>query len=399
MKIWKKALFGVGLFVAGVCAQAEAGPMAPPVISGPKAPIHSQPLPGGCLTPSLPGSIVTPPSTLPGTLPPSMPGLGTTPTPSFPPTGAGQAAAEAALTPSAIGGGGGESGGDSLASAAPGMIGDLGVRGLYREADLNGGFTSPIANQAAFRIVENESPVPVTRAFTTFNYFNNVGTSGDNSYDLYRATVGFEYAFLNNNASVGLRVPVQFRDQGEGQSVDGFADLTLITKFVFLKDCASGSLVSGGLAVTAPMTREARLEESGDLRNWLFQPWVGFLFNADRFYVQGFSSYAIASESRDVGLLANDIGIGYKLYHNPHGTLTAIIPTLEAHLLTPLRNRGVSPVNDGTRQVGAPDMLTLTGGVHLGIGERAYLTLGFGAPITGNKLFDYEGVIQFNVGF
>jgi hypothetical protein len=216
---------------------------------------------------------------------------------------------------------------------------------------------------------------------------------------MHRMTLGVEQTFWDGNASISARLPIQYREFGNGQTIDGIADLTIVTKFIIAQNKNTGSVFSGGVAVTAPISRDAQLAEGGDLANWIIQPWLGFVYNADRFYVQGFTSYAAPLETRDVSLLANDIGIGYKVYQNrcSDSTLTAIVPTIEAHLLTPIRNRNLKNVTQtGSQQVGAPDMLTLTGGVHFGLWNRAWLTLGFGAPVTGLKLFDYEGVLQLN---
>jgi hypothetical protein len=301
---------------------------------------------------------------------------------------------------SAVGGAGGEAGSGSLASAAPNMIGDLGPRGLYREDGNFNGKGTPIVGQGAFRVVENESARPADRVFAYFNYFDATGNNTDSKFGFYRTILGFEKAFLDGRGSFGARLPIQFREGGTGESVDGFADVTLITKYALYLDKHTGSAASVGLAVTIPIGREQHLDGGGDLDSVLWQPWAGFVANGERFIVQGYTSFILPGKSLDTRLWTNDLGVGYKLWMNRDcgRLLTAVVPVLEAHLITPLSNEGVTRVSQAS-QVGTPDQLVLTTGVHLGVGERGWLTLGFGLPVTGFRLFQYEGVVQLNFGF
>jgi hypothetical protein len=283
------------------------------------------------------------------------------------------------------------------------MIGDVGSRGSYLErGNTNGGRNgSPIVGQSAFRIVENEGPRPVDRVFFYFNYFNDVGLAGNNTYDMYRAVFGFEKTVLSGRGSVGVRLPIQVRDGGTGSSIDGFGDLTVIGKAVLLSDSCTGNCLSAGLAVTVPIGRTQPLEGGGNLDSTLVQPWVGFLVNSGSFFVQGFSSAVLPSKTVDTRMLANDLGVGYRLWSTSQqdAVLTAVVPVLEAHLLTPLNNIGVAGVQNGTSQVGTPDQLVLTGGVHFGIRNRSWLTIGAGTTVTGTRLFNWEGIVQYNFGF
>jgi len=366
-------------------------------------PIVSTPLPG-CVSPynpsaggppvTSPGGVMTPPAT---GGPPLSPGA----SPGSPLLDGGVMAGAAAG--GSVAGGGGEGGSGSLASAAPNMIGDLGSRGSYLERGntFGRGSGSPIVGQAAFRIVENESARPVDRVFFAYNYFNDIGLAGNNTYDLHRAVIGFEKTLFSGRASFGARVPVQLRDGGTGNSVDGFGDLTLLAKYVLLGDPAKGNVLSAGVAATIPIGRAQPLQGGGNLDSTLVQPWAGFVVVSDRVIVQGFSALVLPTKSIDSRLWANDLGIGYRLYTNADScaTLTAVVPALEAHLLTPLSNIGVGRVQGGQSQVGTPDMLVLTAGVHLGLWNRAWLTFGAATPVTGTRLFNYEGTVMLNVLF
>ncbi|MBY0232862.1 MAG: hypothetical protein K2W96_26570, partial [Gemmataceae bacterium] len=305
---------------------------------------------------------------------------------------------------SAIAGGGGEGGSSSLNNGAPTMIGDLGSRGVgLSDRFVSGGVVlnrrvRPLVNAGAFKIAENESPRPIDRVFLTYNYFDDVNTFGSRRGDLdvHRQVIGFERTFLDGDASFGARLPFL---QANGGGIDGVGDLTLVSKFAFVNNRRTGDIVSGGLVLTLPTGRDVRLVDGSNLQSLLFQPWVGGILNSDDFYVHGFSSLIIPTESRDATLWSNDIGVGYRLYQDRNAALSAIIPTLEAHLLTPLSKRGADRVLNGTALVGVPDQLILTAGVHFGLYDRAFLTLGAATPVTGPRLFNVEGIVQLNVAF
>jgi hypothetical protein len=294
----------------------------------------------------------------------------------------------------AVGGGAAAAGSSAAASAAPTMIGDQpsssSMRSLIR---LPNGTTTfariPQAIHGAFKISENESPRPLDRVFINFNYFNNLSTFGGPNPDLYRETFGFEKTFLDGNASFGLCVPLLQKDgSAGGVGVDGFGDVTVIGKYAFINDRDTGNVLSGGLAVTAPTGRDPFPGFS--LHSTLLQPWAGFIYSDDQFFVHGFSSLVVPTDVRDVIVMFNDIGVGYRAYKACDQAISAIIPTLEAHVTTPFNHRNVNDV------VNVPDQVDLTAGVHVGLYNRAFLTLGGAVPVTGPKPFDFELIAQLN---
>jgi hypothetical protein len=283
------------------------------------------------------------------------------------------------------------------------MIGDLGFTGVYHKLQSSSGSTRviqvPISARGAFKITENESPRPQDRVFFNYNYFNNVHALGGGEavpgFDLHRETVGFEKTFFEGNASFGVRLPIFVKDgSGGGVAADGIGDLSFVMKYAFINDNQSGNVLSGGLVVTAPTGRDQLASVGADIHPTLLQPYVGFIYNMDRFYAQGFSSLIVPTDSRDTTFWANDLGVGYRCFQaSDDRCITSLTPTLEAHLNTPLDNRSSS----GT--IFFPDQMVITGGVHLGICNRAFLTLGAAVPVTGPKPFDIEGVAQFNFTF
>jgi hypothetical protein len=299
-----------------------------------------------------------------------------------------------------MGTGAGEAGSGSFAGVAN-MIGDLGVRGYAVTKSASGKSKAtrlPLVGQGGFKIAENESPRPQTRVFLNYNYFNTVNTLGGTNFGLHRETIGFEYAFMDNNASVGMRLPLLQKDSSGGVSVDGFGDLSVILKYAVINDCQTGNVLSGGLVVTAPTGREVRLADGTNLHGVLLQPWTGFIVNSDSFYAHGFGSVVIPTVSQDVTFASIDVGVGFKAYQcqaNEDATIRAIIPTLESHIIVPLNHRGTS----NTSGVGLSDQFIITAGVHMGIGNNAWFTVGGAMPYSGPRPESYELIGQLNFKF
>jgi hypothetical protein len=281
----------------------------------------------------------------------------------------------------------------------------------------------PVASGGGFKIGENESPIPEDRVFFTYNYYNGLRGPGGpfgaaridaqqtvlngfpatittpvpatppGRFDLHREMAGFEKTFLDGTGSIGLRVPL-LQMHGDGTfSQDDFGDLTAIVKYAPFFDRSTGNVLSGGLAVTFP-TGPANNTIIGNIHSTLFQPFVGYRWNVDRFFVQGFSSVVIPTDSRDATLLFNDIGVGYWLYRgNGRRAITGIAPVLEAHVTTPLDHRQT------TDAIFVPNIVSFTGGVHVGIGGRSSFTIGVNTPVTGPRPYAVEAIAQFNFWF
>jgi hypothetical protein len=305
----------------------------------------------------------------------------------------------------------GEAGSGSDASAAPTMIGDL-----LHVGQINSGFSSGsptssarisrsgndlsaarafYVNVSAFKIAENESPRPQNRVFFNYNYFNNVGGSigvPGTGFDVHRETAGFEMTMLDGTASIGARLPMFIQDGNPGGgSIDGFGDLSVILKWAPYLDNTTGNVLSTGLVMTAPTGRDIGLADGTTRNPWIFQPWVGGIWNADALYVLGFSSVIIPTEAQLPTLFSNDLGFGYRIYQSNDGAITSIIPTIEGHLTVPLNHSG-----SDTFPSGFPDIFDMTAGVHIGLWNRAYLTLAAATPLTGPRPYDFELIAQFN---
>jgi hypothetical protein len=208
---------------------------------------------------------------------------------------------------------------------------------------------------------------------------------------------------FDGRASLGLRLPINTLDTNGttpafSSNDTDIGDLGVITKYVFWQDGTSGSLLSGGLVVTAPTgpSTFAGANIAGT-NSWNLQPYVGYIFNRERFYIHGFQSFAFATKDDDITFYAFDLGAGWRLYQSQcGGFLTGIIPTAEVHVNIPLNHRGALDIND---PVGTADVVDLTFGVTFVLGGRSTLALGYVTPVTGPRPFDYELLLQFNWRF
>jgi hypothetical protein len=299
----------------------------------------------------------------------------------------------------------------------------------------------PILSRGAFKIAENEMPVPEDRFILSYNGYSGVPgalpvppgmifTTSPGpplpttfvqarpvpqarqpvlvSQDLvaggaptlvqtvvpapntfvHREVVGFEKTLFGGAASVGVRAPF-FQQQGDGSLASSdFGDLTFVFKYLAWTD--GPDALTAGLAVTAP-TGPAIPTVAGDLHSTLIQPFVGARVQAGDVFALAFSSVAIPTDSRDVTILFNDLAVGFVMHvTDPAGLVRWVAPTAEVHVTTPLTHR------NGTGLVSVPDLVVLTGGVEVGFGTGTSVNVGVATPVTGPRPFDVEAVLQLN---
>jgi hypothetical protein len=255
--------------------------------------------------------------------------------------------------------------------------------------------TLAVVSRGAFKITENESPRPQDRAFATYNYFNNVSpVPGLRQTDVHREVIGFERTFLEGDASFGMRLPILQVYGDQNIMHQDIGDLTVVMKFAFLNDHETGNVASAGVVLTFPTGGSFLPRGTPDIHDTLIQPWVGGIANFGDFFLMGFSSFVIPTDSRDVLFWANDLSLGYRAYSCNEGLITSITPMLEGHLITPLNHRGIN-----TFPIGLQDIFDVTFATRFGIGQQATLGLGLVVPLTGPKPFDWEAQVQFNYNF
>lgn len=262
-----------------------------------------------------------------------------------------------------------------------------------------------------FKIADNQSPRPQDRVFFTFNYFNSLNVDlnkrlGNTYYNMniYRELFGFEKTFLDGLASLGIRVPVNSITadspvRGLGGTRTSFGNITVFGKYVLWQD-AKSNLISTGLAVTVPNgpTSFAGANYAGGFREVNLQPFVGYFFSNDRFYLQGFESIDVPTDSNDVTMLYNDIAVGYFLYkskaHNP--IIRAVAPTFETHVNVPLNHQGILVAGDPAATYPVVD---LTFGLNIFALNRSVLSASFVEAVTGPRPFSYEFSLFYNFYF
>lgn len=338
-------------------------------------------------TPSQPGATPQQPGATPS---PS----GTTPQQPGSPSSTPQTS-EAAQPPSFSPLTSGAVGGDTYAAAAPSVIGDGGITGFGVQSSSTQGAAigGQLAMRAsAYKVTENQTPRPTDRVYFNYNYFNNVNQL---SKDVHREMWGFERTFLDRTASFGMTLPVFQVGGGDVFNLQGFGNLNMIGKYAWINDYTTGNVFSTGMVLTVPTGRGVYIPGQSDINDVIFQPWLGYIWNRDNFYAQGFSAVAAPTDVRDITLLFNDIAVGYWVYRsNEQSGVTGVIPTFETHVNTPLTHRGLN-----SSPYGFQDSVIFTYGTHVIFNQRSILTIGLANAVTGPQPFDVEAIAQFNYRF
>jgi hypothetical protein len=273
------------------------------------------------------------------------------------------------------------------------------------------GTTSVLYKLTGLKISDNQSPIPQDRIFYSFNYFDNLNASVNrqllspiSNLQVYHQLFGFEKTFLDGRASIGFRLPMNTIHLNSSASIPGLGgtstamgDLSIFMKYILYQE--KNCLFSTGLQVTAPTGPGGfgGNKYYSYYRDTQIQPFIGYLFTRDRFYLQGFSSVNVPTTSQDVTLMFNDLAIGYYVYRpaDPNKFVTAIVPTAEVHVTTPLNHRGFS----ATDLASTPDIVNMTFGTNLELRKRAVITAAYVTPVTGPKPFNAEFLLLLNIRF
>lgn len=347
----------------------------------------------------------------PGTAPGSTAGAGTADT-----GNAANAPGTADTGGGSTGTGAGEASGGGSAGGSPAVIGDQSP--FFPQPfpppnfrSTGNGVGNNIVRLAGFKISENQFPRPQDRVYFNFNYFNNVNKSLNHRFGIPLVDVGvYHYLFgiektIGPNNAIGVRLPlnnIQFGSTtpGLGGSSTSIQDLDVYFKHVIFEDDDTGNLISLGMAVNIP-TGPARFAGSPLFpfnQATTLQPFTGYIFNFGSLFLQGFTGVDVPLSNNGLSvLLYNDLALGYYLYQAEaeNEFLSAIIPTFEAHVNTPLSHRGFRR-DDFTNNT---DVVNLVLGSHFILFDRVILTGGFAVPVTGPKPFDFEAIGQLNVLF
>jgi hypothetical protein len=202
---------------------------------------------------------------------------------------------------------------------------------------------------------------------------------------------------------VGFRIPVNTLTitsgiselNGEHTSTGNFSSFL---KFLLWQN-DRGSLLSAGLDMSFPTGPKsfAGYPTVLGINSYELQPFLGYIFRRDKFYLQGFDSIVVPTDRNLATMYYCDIAMGYFVYRsqNPRAAISAIVPIFETHLNIPLNLAGFNPAILGS----TPDIVDLTWGVSVGFGSRAVLTTAYIHPVTGPAPFTGELAVMLNVLF
>ena len=181
-----------------------------------------------------------------------------------------------------------------------------------------------------FKIADNQTPMPVNRISYGFNYFNDVNEAINRRFgypitgiQAYAHNFGLEKTILDQTASIGLKIPLNTLTADSpfptiGKTSTALGNLSVYFKYALWMDRERNRVLTTGLAVTAP-TGPTSFGGSNYLRSFNFtqiQPYLSFLWTEDRWYMLGYSSIEVPTDSRDVTMWFNDLGVGYFAYRN-----------------------------------------------------------------------------------
>jgi hypothetical protein len=268
-----------------------------------------------------------------------------------------------------------------------------------------------LSSVTTYKLSDNQSPRPQDRVFFSFNYFNNANNA-INSHDgspvtqmkAYVYNFGIEKTFNNGMGSVGIRLPLDnltansYGNIISTPTTTAPGNLTIFSKYILAQNPRTGSLVSACWAIT-PQTATSQFAGAPyliPLRSTYFQPCIAFICNRNRWYFQGFTGFNFAINPHDVSLFYGDYGVGYYLFRNPDpdAFLTALAPTFEVHVNSPVNHRDWFNRRD---LAGTPDSVDLTFGLNFAIRNSAILTAAFVAPVAAPRPFDSEAVVMLNI--
>jgi hypothetical protein len=297
-----------------------------------------------------------------------------------------------------------EAGGQNYESFNPNMFGDFpGVgysrgfpRGLNSQTQsaLSSSLSSSSFNAEppllpryqGVKLTENNSPRPQDRVSVAYNFYDNISGS---EIDIHRETIFFEKTFAGGDASVEFRLPfLQWTFPGGGYQRVG--DITMIGKYAFYNDTETGDLFSGGVGLTFPTGASL---ETDAAHSALIQPYLGFIKNSGNWFAQGFSSLIVPTDSDELMVWFNSVGVGYWVYRgNGTGWLNGIIPITEVHVNTPLNHRDPGDASF------IYDQVSLTSGAHFVLG-RSVVGTAVNVPISGPRPWNIEAVLTWNVRY
>ena len=268
-----------------------------------------------------------------------------------------------------------------------------------------------LVRQTALKIADHQTPKPTDRIYFSYNVFNNFNDQFNRAnrvpafnLDVHHYLFGLEKTFLDEFASLGLRLPynaITYRDNvGNRQSFQGLGNLAVYGKLLIVEDLATDNALTLGLVINTPSgpTRFAgsRLFTAPNATS--LQPFAAVLYNfgTSGLFYQGITAIDVPLDNSDLPImLFQDSTFGYRLFSGGEGLLTAVTPVFETHVNIPLNNRGFAFDN----LLATPDVVNLTFGVHVELARRLTISTAYIQPVTGPRIFDYEVAVLASLDF
>lgn len=307
----------------------------------------------------------------------------------------------------------------------------------------------PNGGGGPLQIGENNSICPTDRFYYTFRHYANAATTTitsfpftgqtpvveTQSHDLRIHTLGWEKAMLRNRASVEVRMPISERMDHIAQApfvdasyeVQAVGNLSIVTKWLVMNRAKTAAAVGLGMQLpTGGDTRFSVVDDNVLLRNEAFTlvPYLGILRKpTDRFSYQVFNQLSIATNGNplivtiprfnvfdQLGVLTpptfwqTSVSGNYWLFHNPDNRIiTGMSLLTELHFLNTLSSVDAYTAEAAAGEVvlDVPDgsgihMLNLTAGIHTVIGRDSNFRVAAGVPISSDRAFDSEILVQWN---
>ena len=288
------------------------------------------------------------------------------------------------------------------------MLGDLSPQFGPLERSSTGAVRLPWVR--GYKMADNQSPRPQDRITFMFNFYDNVNpllNPGDSAalrrVRIYREFFGIEKTFLDQNASIGLRLPINTMTYGgmapgAGQTNTAVGDLVVYGKYILWQDQERRNLVTLGLAFGLPTGpgafAGAPITQAPN--PFLIQPFLAYIKSKGDWFVQGFSGVDVPTDGKVVTIMYNDVGLGYYFRREGDGWIRGIVPTFEVHVNTPLNHRLSAGQAGQIGALGTPDVVDLTFGTSFVL-SGSVLSIGVVNPVTGPRPFELEAVVNLNI--
>lgn len=276
-----------------------------------------------------------------------------------------------------------------------------------------------------YSIADNSSPLPQDRLFLDYNFFHNARITSV-GIPVNRWSPGFEKTFLGGNASIEMRAPMavtlssRVETAGDDLAAFEFGDIAFAAKALLFQSDHFAWSVGAGLSL--PTADDFKLLVDGEIavriknQSVHFLPYTAMLVrptqntfiqsfaqldfdtngnrvSLDEQSFQGFGGTGLVDYGRlrSQTLLRWNTSVGAFLMKRPGKKIQRLAGVVESHYTATL-NRS-DRVGTENLAVGDPNrtlnVLNLTAGLHAYAG-KSVITLGYGTPVTTDRVFDGE---------